>query len=68
MLAAPNNARWHPWGVLNAVDRVMTGLLRPLVDQDLAVVFYYMTTIRTAGLCDREGDVRKFGMSPPVPE
>lgn len=34
----------------DAVDGVMTGLLRPLVDQDLAVVFYDMTTIRTAGL------------------
>ena len=47
----------------DAVDRVMTGLLRPLVDQDLAVVFYDMTTIRTAGLSEQEDDVRKFGMS-----
>lgn len=47
----------------DAVDGVMTGLLRPLVDQDLAVVFYDMTTIRTAGLSEQEGDARKFGMS-----
>jgi transposase len=47
----------------DAVDGVMTGLLRPLVDQDLAVVFYDMTTIRTAGLSEQEDDVRKFGMS-----
>lgn len=47
----------------DAVEGVMTGLLRPLVDQDLAVVFYDMTTIRTAGLSEQEGDSRKFGMS-----
>lgn len=46
-----------------AVDGVMAALLRPLVDQDLAVVFYDMTTIRTAGLSEQEDDVRKFGMS-----
>ena len=46
-----------------AVDGVMAGLLRPLVDQDLAVVFYDMTTIRTAGLSEQEDDVRRFGMS-----
>jgi transposase len=42
---------------------VMVGLLRPLVDQDLAVVFYDMTTIRTDGLSEQAQDVRKFGMS-----
>jgi len=47
----------------DAVDGVMAGLLRPLVDQDLAVVFYDMTTIRTAGLSEQEDDLRKFGMS-----
>lgn len=47
----------------DAVNGVMTGLLRPLVDQDLAVVFYDMTTIRTAGLSEQDDDVRKFGMS-----
>ncbi len=45
------------------VDEVLASLLRPLVDQDLAVVFYDMTTIRAAGLSQQEGDVRKFGMS-----
>ena len=45
------------------VDHVMAGLLRPLVDQDLAVVFYDMTTIRAAGLSEQDGDVRHFGMS-----
>ena len=45
------------------VDGVMAGLLRPLVDQDLAVVFYDMTTIRAAGLSEQEGDVRRYGMA-----
>ncbi|WP_368737866.1 IS1634 family transposase [Massilia sp. CCM 8734] len=45
------------------VDQVLAGLLRPLVDQDLAVVFYDMTTIRAAGLSQQNDDVRKFGMS-----
>ena len=47
----------------DALDKVLSGLLRPLVDQDLAVVFYDMTTIRAAGLSEQDGDVRKFGMS-----
>ena len=45
------------------VEAVLASLLRPLVDQDLAVVFYDMTTIRAAGLSDEHGDVRQFGMS-----
>ena len=45
------------------VDAVLASLLRPLVDQDLAVVFYDMTTIRAAGLSEQDGDVRKFGMA-----
>ena len=32
------------------MDGVLAGLLRPLVDQDLSMVFYDLTTIRTAGL------------------
>ena len=45
------------------VDAVLASLLRPLLDQDLAVVFYDMTTIRAAGLSEQDGDVRKFGMA-----
>lgn len=45
------------------VDAVVAGLLRPLIDQELSVVFYDMTTIRAAGLSDTEGDVRQFGMA-----
>ncbi len=47
----------------DAVDAVVSGLLRPMVDQDLSVVFYDMTTIRVEGLSALDGDVRKFGMA-----
>jgi transposase len=47
----------------DAVDGVVSGLLRPLVDQDLSMAFYDMTTIRAEGLSTMEGDVRKFGMA-----
>jgi len=46
-----------------AVDGVIAGLLRPLVDQDLSMAFYDMTTIRAEGLATVPGDLRKFGMS-----
>jgi hypothetical protein len=45
------------------VDAVVAGLLRPLIDQDLSVVFYDLTTIRTEGLTTVPGDVRQFGMA-----
>ena len=45
------------------VADVMASLLRPLVDQDLAMVFYDMTTIRAAGLSEQEGDLRHYGMA-----
>ena len=47
----------------NEVDAVIASLLRPLVDQDLSVAFYDMTTIRAEGLATVEGDVRQFGMA-----
>ncbi len=47
----------------DAVDGVVAGLLRPLVDRDLSLAFYDMTTIRAEGLSTMEGDVRKFGMA-----
>ncbi len=45
------------------VDRVVAGLLRPLIDQELSVVFYDMTTIRAEGVSELEGDLRQFGMA-----
>jgi transposase len=46
-----------------AVDALVAGLLRPLVDQDLSMVFYDLTTIRAAGLSEQDGDVRRYGMA-----
>jgi transposase len=46
-----------------AVDDCVAQLLRPLIDEDLSVVFYDLTTIRAAGLIEHEEDVRHFGMS-----
>ena len=45
------------------VNETITGLLRPLVDQDLSVVFYDMTTIRTEGYSEPADDLRKYGLS-----
>ena len=45
------------------VDAVVAKLLRPLIDQELSVVFYDMTTIRTEGTSTQDGDVRQFGMA-----
>ena len=47
----------------DAVDGVVCGLLRPMVDMDLSVVFYDMTTIRAEGLSTQSADGRKFGMA-----
>ena len=45
------------------VDAVVANLLRPLIDQELSMVFYDMTTIRTEGTSAQDGDVRQFGMA-----
>ena len=45
------------------VDGVIAGLLRPLIDQDLSVVFYDMTTIRSEGLSEMPDDVRQYGLA-----
>jgi transposase len=47
----------------DAVDDTVAQLLRPLIDEDLSVVFYDLTTIRVEGLSQQDGDVRHFGMS-----
>jgi transposase len=46
-----------------SVDDCVAELLRPLIDEQLSVVFYDLTTIRVEGLSQQSGDVRKFGMS-----
>ena len=45
------------------VDHCVATLLRPLIDDELSVVFYDLTTIRTEGLSKQSDDVRQFGMS-----
>lgn len=45
------------------VDAVVSRLLRPLLDQDLAVVFYDLTTIRAEGLSEQVDDLRRFGLA-----
>ena len=47
----------------DSVDALVAGLLRPLVDQDLSLVFYDLTTISAAGLSEQPDDVRRYGLS-----
>jgi len=47
----------------DAVDDCVAGLLRPLIDDDLSVVFYDLTTIRIEGLSEQKDDIRRHGMS-----
>jgi len=46
-----------------SVDDCVAHLLRPLIDEELSVVFYDLTTIRTEGSSEQDGDVRHHGMS-----
>jgi transposase len=45
------------------LNAFLSGLLRPLIDTDLSVVFYDMTTIRIHGSAELEDDLRAYGMS-----
>ena len=45
------------------VDEVVSSLLRPLIDQELSVVFYDLTTITTEGHSEQLDDVRRYGIS-----
>ena len=47
----------------DGVNDMMSELLMRLIDQDLSVVFYDMTTIRTHGLTEELDDLRAYGMS-----
>jgi transposase len=46
-----------------AVDEVVARQLRPMVDQDLSLVFYDLTTIGVEGHSEQSVDVRQYGMS-----
>jgi hypothetical protein len=47
----------------DAVEDALARQIRPLVDRDLAVVFYDLTTVRIQGEGHIEDDIRGFGMS-----
>lgn len=44
-----------------AIGERLAGLMRPLIDQDLSVVFYDLTTVQAAGESAVADDVRAFG-------
>ncbi len=55
--------------LMDRAERVETELakqIRPLVDQDLAVVFYDLTTVRIHGEGEVADDLRAFGMNKDV--
>jgi hypothetical protein len=41
----------------------LAALLRPLIDQELSIVFYDLTTIRAEGTTEEADEVRRFGHS-----
>ena len=47
----------------DALQRSFAVLMRPLIDQDLSVVFYDLTTVGVEGTTELPGDVRAFGLS-----
>jgi hypothetical protein len=46
-----------------AIAERLSLLMRPLIDQELSVVFYDLTTITVHGEAKLEGDTRQHGMS-----
>jgi Transposase DDE domain len=46
-----------------AVEEALARQVRPLVDRDLAIVFYDLTTVRIHGEARVEDDLRSFGMN-----
>lgn len=47
----------------DALQRSLSVLLRPLIDQELSVVFYDLTTVGVESATELPGDVREFGLS-----
>jgi transposase len=45
----------------DALESVLSRQLRPLIDQDLSVVFYDLTTIRTEGQSETGDEIRRYG-------
>lgn len=46
-----------------AIAQRLSLLMRPLIDQELSVVFYDLTTVRVQGESEVPGDARQHGMS-----
>jgi transposase len=47
----------------DAMQQSLAALLRPLIDQDLSIVFYDLTTVGVEGHTELAGDVRRHGKS-----
>jgi len=47
----------------DALESSLAGLLRPLIDRELSIVFYDLTTIRTEGATELAGELRQYGMA-----
>jgi len=47
----------------DTLEETMAELLRPLIDQELSIVFYDLTTIRTGGGSETADEIRKYGLS-----
>lgn len=47
----------------DAMDEALSGLLRPLIDQELSIVFYDLTTITTEGKTEQVDEIRQYGRS-----
>lgn len=47
----------------DAIGERLAFLMRPLIDQELSVVFYDLTTVRVHGEAVLDGDVRAYGLS-----
>ncbi|SAL86294.1 hypothetical protein AWB68_07980 [Caballeronia choica] len=47
----------------DAIDDTLALLLRPLIDQELSIVFYDLTTIRAEGQSESTGELRQFGLA-----
>ena len=43
------------------VDALVAERLLPLIDVELSIVFYDLTTLRAVGLSEQDGDVRRYG-------
>src|SRR5690606_11081176 len=44
----------------DVIDKILADAVRPLVSEDLSVVFYDMTTIRAEGLSEADEEIRQF--------